>query len=75
MGGGIAVMYFLEFTPRVRPAIRQLYGARVATRLGQGVIACIAINLQRAAKARKKRTCMFAATPRLRAARWKALDC
>jgi hypothetical protein len=52
-GGSISVMHLLEFTPRVCPAIRQLNGARVATQLGQGVINCIAINLQRAAKARQ----------------------
>ena len=56
-------MHFLKLASRVRPAIRQFDGARIAPRLGQGVIASIAVNLQRAAGSLSNRVCLFAATP------------
>jgi hypothetical protein len=50
--GAIAVEDFLEFAPRVRPAVRHPNGrAALAGRFGQPVVAGVAIDLQNAIEA------------------------
>ena len=52
----------------LRPSIGRLDGAGVTSGLGQSVIACIAVNLQRAAEARQE-VCRMFATPPIRVAK------